>query len=166
MTLQRPFKHRLHVWGQGAVCCAALLSLSACDNGCEKNRESYPQISFVSTSGRQLRSVSISLLSEGQLMTGKALDKYENISVKINPQSTRTDIIASCTYSDYGDSFSEIDTVTVLYEVQPRFLDLSCGCTVSYNITQVTSTHHLFGNVVLNNAYVDSETGLNLTIEY
>ena len=117
-------------------------------------------------SGRQLRSVSISLLSEGQLMTGKALDKYENISVKINPQSTRTDIIASCTYSDYGDSFSEIDTVTVLYEVQPRFLDLSCGCTVSYNITQVTSTHHLFGNVVLNNAYVDSETGLNLTIEY
>lgn len=150
----------------GFVAVPAIALLSSCDNGCEQTRESYPHISFVSTSGRQLRSVTIHLLSGDTILISEPITKFEDIDIKINPKRNETDLIIGSEYHDYGDAFSSIDTVKLSYDVEPKFLDLSCGCSVEYTITNVTTTQNLIRRVVVNNDKVFTDSGINLTIEY
>lgn len=152
-----------------ATCIVAPLAVSlftACDNGCEQTRENYPRISFVSTSGRQLRSVAITMQSGDTLVTNKAQTSYNDIEIDINPRRNETFLLIQSSYTDYGDSFTELDTVRLGYETDARFLDLACGCTVMYNITEVTSTYNLIKRVIVNEPQVYTDSGINITFEY
>lgn len=140
--------------------------LGSCDNGCEQTRENYMHARVISTSGRQMRRMSFFMVS-GQYMTQSGnVTKLDDFEVKINPKDSVTYLFCTCEYSDYGDSFMETDTIRIDYQTTPRFLDLSCGCTVTYHITDVASTHALFTRTTIDNADVEPGAGINLTIEY
>lgn len=145
---------------------AASLLLASCDNGCEQLRESYPTASFVSTSGRTLRQVDITYLGSKEGLKSPAIRSLDNVDLDINPSADSTRMLIVCDYSDYGDRFTTTDTLTLYYTVEPRFLDMACGCTVSYEITEATTTHHLLDRIIINERHVTPDTGLNLTIEY
>lgn len=163
MTLPRPFNLSAR--------CLSLLALAlplctACDNGCEQTRENYLKLTFTSTSGRTLRSMSFIMLSGDKVTETKSIQKFTDIDFDINPNESCTRICIQSNYSDYGDSYSVRDTIDVTYTTEARFLDLSCGCTVNYEIQDVVSTHHLLGQMTINNAQVFDGSGTNITFEY
>lgn len=165
MTSQRPSNH-LRQAIAGLLLAVVALAFAACDNGCEQTRENYPHICFISSSGRQMRSMVIYLQSNDTIPPGHEYTKFEDITIDINPNATQTRLLIESTYTDYGDSFKERDTITLSYITEPRFLDLSCGCTVTYDLTDVTTTHNLILRVQVNEPHVFSDSGINLTFEY
>ncbi len=167
MTSQRPSKLLKAFWAPVCLLLAAIvLTLTACDNGCEQTRENYPHICFISTSGRQMRSVVIFMQSNDTIPPGLEYTQFDDIKIDINPNSSETRLLIESTYTDYGDSFKVRDTVTVRYMTEPRFLDLSCGCTVTYDLTDVSTTNNLIRRIAVNNPHVFTDSGINLTIEY
>lgn len=152
------------------ACCAAPLAmalLQGCDNGCEQLREIYPHICFISTSGRQMRNIKLYYKSGDRIIEIRdAYTKFDDIEIDINPKETVTQLFAQCTYSDYGDVATLTDTITLTYKTEPLFLDLSCGCSVAYEFTDVDLTQHLLTGVKVNNSQVHTDSGINLTFMY
>ena len=155
---------------QGTLILTALTALAAtvasCDNGCEQTRENYIHVSFVSSSGRDLKKMEIiaSTGEEGYMLEG--INKFDDVELHLCPSDSLTYLLITATYTDFGDSFQESDTVLVRYTAQPYYLDLNCGCTVNYEITSVLSTHHLFKNVDIVDPIVLTESGINLNFDY
>ena len=147
------------------VCCILAL-LCSCDNGCEQKREAYMTTTFTSTSGRDLRSINLLCLSD-TLGYAATITSFTDIDLQLNPKSTQTIMIMDCSYSDYGDLYTTSDTVFIDYTVEPKFLDLECGCTVLFHINDVHSTRNLISNIIINdeNVIADGEA-TNLIFEY
>lgn len=174
MTLPRPFddttaRHSVSPLGLlapvGVLCCILPL-LSSCDNGCEQLREAYMLSTFTSTSGRTLRSLSLTCLSEGKGYTA-TYSSFTDMELDLNPEATQSTLILDLGYSDYGDYYTASDTVTIDYTVQTRFLDMECGCTVVYHIDRVTATHNLLNNYILSNDRIMAEGNTtNIIFEY
>ena len=143
-----------------------LLLWCSCDNGCEQVRESFLHVDFVSTSGRTLKKVSGYCVSGEQMYTLKSATKFSEIQLDLNPNNTVSTFVFECTYSDYGDSYTEVDTVQVNYTVQPKFLDLSCGCAVLFHIDEIETTHHLIGKFEVKDVNVTTESGTNIIFLY
>ncbi len=137
-----------------------------CDNGCEQVREAYMTTTFTSTSGRTMRSITLYCLSDtlGYQMT---LSSFSDIELELNPKATTTTMILDCSYSDYGDYYTTSDTVTIDYSVEPKFLDMECGCTVVFRINEVNTTRNLIDNFIINEANVIADgSSTNLIFEY
>lgn len=159
-------KHSASLLILAATALATVASLCSCDNGCEQTRENYIHACATSVSGRQMRSISFIMLSDSTVVGNFSVSSFDRFDVKVNPKSTATTLIMSCDYTDYGDRFSTTDTLVLNYETTPNFIDLSCGCTVTYHISHVSTTHNLVSNLVINNSEVLPESGIHLTIEY
>ena len=146
--------------------CGIPMLFCACDNGCEQVREAYMTTTFTSTSGRTMRSISLLCISDTLGYTA-TLTQFTDIDLELNPKSTHTTMILDCSYSDYGDYYTSSDTVEIDYTVEPKFLDMECGCTVLFQINNVTSTRHLFSNLIINedNIVADGDA-TNLIFEY
>ena len=148
----------------GACCIQALLC--ACDNGCEQVREAYMTTTFTSTSGRSLRSINLICLSDTLGFTA-TLSQFTDIELQLNPKGNHTTMILDCSYSDYGDFYTTSDTVEISYTVEPKFLDMECGCTVLFRIDDVSTTRHLISNVIINdNTVVADGESTHLLFEY
>lgn len=153
-----------------------LLGMLSCDNGCEQIRESFMRITFTSTSSRSLTGITIDAHGrrEGvadsdsntiQYTTGN-LTKYESIELELNPQDSIVTFILRSQYSDYGDRFGVNDTVRIAYTANGRFLDMECGCTVDYEIKNVTHTKNLIQDVQILAPQIHTESGINLEFIY
>lgn len=141
--------------------------LCSCDNGCEQIREAFMTTTFTSTSGRSMSSIKLLCYSDTLGYSTTISSSYTDIELQLNPKATSTTMILDCTYSDYGDSYTQSDTVTINYTVEPKFLDMECGCTVLFHIDEVTSTRNLFGNFIINEANVVADGQVtNLIFEY
>ena len=145
---------------------AATMLLGSCDNGCEQTRENYMHVAFTSTSGRTLNRLTMIMKSGGVETESSNYTSFTDIEVDVNPSDSVTTLCLESTYTDYGDRFTVADTIELHYTVTPKFLDLSCGCSVIYNITQVQCSRHLLSNTVINNAEVLPDGGVNITFEY
>lgn len=165
MTLQRLSKSHASAVVL-LVAGTVLASVSSCDNGCEQKRESYMHAEFVSTSGRTLKQLSILCKSDSMQYEVSQINKFENIEIDLNPKDTVTSLLLTCTYSDYGDVYTVTDSVSISYETQTRFLDMACGCSITYDITQVTHTGELLSNIITREAHIHPDSGINLTFEY
>jgi len=147
------------------------LSLSGCDNGCEQVRESFLRVSFVSTSGRTMKSINIICIS-GDRGYQASTTTFSDLELELNPEANQAVFTFECTYSDYGDNFTQKQNVIINYTSEPQFLDLSCGCTVMFDIqdaaieTPSNIDKPLFHNVIVNDSQIRNESGTNLTIEY
>ena len=173
MTLPKPSKkvHGAQCTGHGDRCRLALFSLLAlatlasCDNGCEQTRESYAHLAFTSTSGRQLQSITMTCRS-GERAYQSTLTSFTSVEVDLNPHDTLTTIILDCTYVDYGDTYTVTDSIRVHYATEPKFLDLACGCSVLYTITDLDTYGHFFPLIDLTDPDVTTESGINITCQY
>lgn len=140
--------------------------VASCDNGCEQTRENYMHVSFVSNSGRTMRSmeVIVSTGETGYQLTG--INKFDDVELDLSPNDSVCYLLVTGTYVDFGDSFQETDTVRLEYTRQPYFLDMNCGCTVNYELQSVESTHHLFTEVEVVDPVILTESGINMTFVY
>ncbi len=140
--------------------------LCSCDNGCEQVREAYMNTTFTSTSGRTMRSITLYCISD-TLGYSTSITSFTDVELKLNPKSTTSTLILDCSYSDYGDSYTSSDTVTINYTLDSKFLDMECGCTVLFHINEVTSTRNLISNYIINEANVVADGNVtNLIFEY
>lgn len=153
----------------------SVLGVASCDNGCEQMRESYMHISFTGTTSRTLRSINIDAhgRKEGLAMSDSTtlqytlpVNKFDNIELELNPNDSLVTLVLRCEYQDYGDKFLANDTVRIAYSVNGRFLDMECGCTVDYNITDVRFTKNLLEEVKITDPLVFTESGINLELIY
>jgi hypothetical protein len=95
------------------------------------------------------------------------ITSFTDIDLQLNPKSTQTIMIMDCSYSDYGDLYTTSDTVFIDYTVEPKFLDLECGCTVLFHINDVHSTRNLISNIIINDENVIADgDATNLIFEY
>lgn len=138
----------------------------SCDNGCEQVRESFMNVDFVSVSGRTLKKISGYCTSGEQMYTLKAATKFTDLQLDLNPNNTVSTFVFECTYNDYGDSYTLVDTVQVNYTVEPKFLDLSCGCAVMFHIDNIESTHNLISTFEVKNVNITTESGTNIIFQY
>ena len=149
-----------------SIVVSVLCGLTSCDNGCEQKRENYIHLSVTSTSGRNLQGMSILYQSGDTIRESKRITAFNDIEIDVNPRQQLTYLYIESSYTDYGDRYTTCDTVGIHYTVEPRFLDLECGCSVTYDLTEVTSTHNLFSNVRIVNREVLTDSGINIAIEY
>lgn len=151
----------------GVIACLALSAgLTSCDNGCEQKRESFLRLNFVSTSGRTLRSMNLICTSGDRGYELDNITKFDNLELDLDLNATSCLLRMECTYNDYGDSFTEVDTLIVNYDSNPKFLDLSCGCTVLYDLKDVQQLGDFFRHVLIEDTQVRPESGSNIIIEY
>lgn len=139
---------------------------TACDNGCEQKRESFLHLSFTSTSGRSMRSMTVRCISGERGYELSDISKFDELELDLDPQSTQCVITFDCTYNDYGDAFTETETLIVDYTADTRFLDLACGCTVMYDISNAQNTGNLFRRVQITDSQVRTDSENNISIEY
>lgn len=153
----------------------SVLGVASCDNGCEQMRESFMHISFTATTSRSLRSVNIDAhgRKEGMAMSDSTtlqytlpVSKFDNIELELNPNDSIVTLVLRSEYQDYGDKFQANDTIRIAYTVNGRFLDMECGCTVDYNITDVRFTKNLLEEVKISDPLVFTESGINLELIY
>ena len=152
-----------------------LLGTMSCENGCEQMRESFMHITFTGSTSRSLRGVSIDAYGRKpkeatnelklQYSTAK-VTKYENIELELNPNDSIVAFLLHFDYQDYGDNFQADDTVMIAYSVNGRFLDMECGCTVDYEIKEVTSTKNLLEDIRITDPVIHTESGINLELIY
>ena len=169
MILKRPSKPFLGLTICGlllATCFIGMSVLSSCDDGCEQIRENYLIADFTSTSGRTLTSMSY-IAKSGDKQTEVQKEKtFTGVEFDLNPNANATQLLFTFTYSDYGDQFTVTDSVNIEYTVDTKFLDMSCGCTVIYNITNVSWSDNLLNGMNLNAPQVLTESGTNITFTY
>lgn len=153
----------------------ALLGVISCDNGCEQMRESFMHISFISTTSRTLRTLEIDAHGrrEGMVMSDSTtlqytfkVNKFDNIELELNPNDSLVTFVLRCDYQDYGDKFQANDTVRIAYAANGRFLDMECGCTVDYEIQNITTTHNLLEDVRITDPQIHTKSGINLELVY
>lgn len=153
----------------------AVLGIASCDNGCEQMRESFMHISFTSASSRSLRTLNIDAhgRKEGMVMSDSTtlqytlpVSKFDNIELELNPNDSLVTLVLRCEYQYYGDVSQCNDTVRIAYTVNGRFLDMDCGCTVDYNITDVRFSKNLLEEVRISDPLVHTESGINLDLIY
>jgi len=149
------------------------LCFSGCDNGCEQIRETYLLVSFNATKGYRLRSINGICSSGSHQYELKTITSFDDVEFELDPSDSIATLTLECTYEDYGDLFSAKETIVVTYKTQPTFLDLSCGCTMLYNITDAYIEEHqnpddikLFRHAIITNDEIRSESSTNINIEY
>ncbi len=153
----------------------AVLGVSSCENGCEQMRESFMHISFTGTTSRSLRSLNIDAhgRKQGLAMSDSTtlqytlpVNKFDNIELELNPNDSLVTFVLRSEYQDYGDKFQANDTVRIAYSVNGRFLDMECGCTVDYEIKNVSHTKNLLEEVRISDPLIFTESGINLEFIY
>lgn len=153
----------------------ALLGVMSCDNGCEQIRESYMHICLTSNTSRTLRNLEIDAhgRKDGIAMSDSTtlrytfkISKFDDIELELNPNDSLVTFVMHSDYQYYGDKMQANDTVRIAYTVNGRFLDMECGCTVDYEIQNVTTTHNLLEDVRITEPLIHTESGINLELIY
>lgn len=158
------------------VMALTMLGIASCDNGCEQMRESFMHIKFTGTTSRSLRSLSIDAHGrrEGMAMSDSTTLRYvidnittfDNIELELNPQDSLVTLVLRFQYQDYGDKFETNDTLRIAYTANGRFLDMECGCTVDYEIKNVSFTHNLLEEITVTEPMIHTESGNNMELTY
>lgn len=147
--------------------------LTGCDNGCEQTRESFLHLSFTPTKGYKLRRITALCTSGSHQYELKPISAFDDVKFELDPSDSIATLTLECTYEDYGDLFMTKGEVVVNYTSQPTFLDLSCGCTMVYRITNVQLEEHsdlddkkFFLRAIISDDEIRPESGINIKIEY
>lgn len=151
--------------------------ISSCSNGCEEIRESYCFAELVSTSGAKINNLYAYGIGQGK---GDPIDTLgtkgdaemlnasnpTSLEFKLNPDSTKTDIRLKMNITLDGDSFQYEDTIHFEYGSYPHLIDMDCGCTVYFDLKNVTYTKHFLREVTIIKNEITNEESLNIHIEY
>ena len=141
--------------------------LAACgNNGCETTRESYLYTQFKATGRVSLSSVyAWALTAEGDSLMTYATSPTE-MELMLQPDTTGTRIRLHCTVNDNGDPYEYDDTLSLSYESYPYFLNMECGCSVYFDISEATVTQHLFKSLTLKNNEITNDEKVNIVLAY
>lgn len=119
-----------------------------------------------------MRSIKAICTSGNRQYETKPFSTFTDVTFDLNPAETSCSFGFECTYSDYGDNYSAKETILIDYSSDPKFLDLACGCTVTYEIQEATiitapgAEDPLFRKVIVTDSHIHTESGTNITIEY
>jgi len=160
MTLQKLFNAL-------AVTLALTLTLTACgNNGCEEIRETYLLASVKATGRLSMSSINAWALTEQGDSLMSSFSAPTEMEFILKPDTICTKIRLECTIDDSGDQYKENDTLTVVYNHYPYFLDMECGCSVFFEINDASITNHIFKGITLKNKEITNEETTNIELTY
>ena len=143
------------------------LTLTSCgNNGCEKIRESYLEASFKATGRVSLSSVyAWALTAEGDSLMTTATSPTE-MEFILKPDTSVTQIRLASTITEDDEQYQYNDTLTLVYEYYPYFLDMECGCSVFFEIKEATITNAVFKSIEIKNKEITNDETVNLVLTY
>jgi hypothetical protein len=168
MTSLKRFNHPL-------TAVAALLAVAAgcasCgSNGCEETRESYCTAQLKSTTQTTLSSVSVWALSDrftdGDSIMISGESSPTELSLILDPDTTETRLRIQFNGRADNEALQLEDTLTLRYEPYAYFIDMECGCSVRFELKEVTSTYNFIQDVFLKQTTITNDPAVNLLLEY
>ena len=173
MTLQKRFDHTLmkSLFALTLALIGAVLFSSCAGNGCEENREAYCVAEFRGVSGATLSRMSVWGIGQG-LATGSSDSLMysgapaANIEWMLDPDTTSTRLRILFTGVVDREQVQVIDTLTFTYKAEPYFLNMECGCSVFYQLEELTSTNHFIYDARIVRREITNEENIHLLIEY
>lgn len=152
------------------------LLVSSCSNGCEETRETFCLTSLTSETGLSISSLYAWGIGQqhvrdessptgytDSLMLSEASPK--ELSFILRPDTTVTRIRLQMTVS--GDSSYQVeDTLTIRYEPRSVFLNMDCGCSVFFTLSEVSVTEHFIQEATIKNAEITNTENVNIALVY
>ena len=153
-----------------SLLCALLFS-SCAGNGCEENREAYCGAEFRGVSGATLSRMSVWGIGQGlaseksdSLMYSGAPSTH--IEWMLNPDTTSTRLRILFTGVVDREQVQVVDTLTFSYKAEPYFLNMECGCSVFYQLEELSSTNHFIYDARIVRREITNEENIHILIEY
>jgi hypothetical protein len=147
-----------------------LLAITACSNGCEETRESYCTAQLKATTQTTLQSVSVWALSDrftdGDSLMISGESSPTELSLILDPDTTATQLRIQFNGRADNEAIQLVDTLTLRYEPYTHFIDMECGCTVYFDLQEVTSTYNFIQDIYLKQTTITNEVAVNVLIEY
>ena len=153
-----------------SLLCALLFS-SCAGNGCEENREAYCGAEFRGVSGATLSRMSVWGIGQG-LASGKSDSLMysgapsTHIEWMLNPDTTSTRLRILFTGVVDREQVQVVDTLTFSYKAEPYFLNMECGCSVFYQLEELSSTNHFIYDARIVRREITNEENIHILIEY
>lgn len=151
------------------------LFVVSCSNGCEQTRETFCLADLSSISGAKINQLYAYGIGQGGSVdtAGVKIDNVmlfetnpKSLEFILNPDTTVTDIRLQLNITLDGDSFQHNDTLHFVYDAHPFFLDMECGCSVYFDLKEVTCTSNFIRNVSIKRKEITNEENINIIIEY
>lgn len=153
------------------------LGISSCANGCEEIRESYCYVELLSTSGAKINQLYAYGIGQGH---GEVIDTLgtkgdsvmlqasnpQSLEFILNPNDTKTDIRLQMNITLDGDKYQYDDTIHIAYDSYPHLIDMDCGCTVYFDLKEVSHTKNFLREIRIIKSEITNEESLNIHIEY
>lgn len=155
-------------WLPTCTALSALLALvlTACgDDSCYDNGSSLPLARFY-TSGTSTTVTVLNLTMRGIDAPGDSI-LIDNSSVSECYLPLRATVGTTQYELSYGDDEGETllaDTITFSYRPVPYFASHECGAMYNFEMSSLTSTHHVIDSVVLVNKVIDNSTSVAVRI--
>lgn len=146
--------------------------LTACgNNGCEETREAYCTAELRGVTGATLTSLSIWGIGQGGAADKTDSLMYEgapseHISLILNPDSTATRLRILFTGVVDRERVQIADTITLLYDTSPYFLNMECGCSVFFTLKDLIATHNFIYEASIRRKEITNEEAVNFILDY
>lgn len=146
--------------------------LVACsNNGCEETREAYCTAELRGVTGASLTSLSIWGIGQGGATDKTDSLMYEgapseHISLMLNPDTTATRLRLLFTGVVDRERVQIADTITLLYDVSPYFLNMECGCSVFFTLKELITTHNFIYEAGITRKEITNEEAINFVLDY
>lgn len=90
----------------------------------------------------------------------------DQLELLLRPDTTETRLLFLATVRQEDETKQLSDTLTLLYDASPYFLDMECGCSIRYQLHGLSSTHHLIRDARITNDIITNTEHVNIRIEY
>ena len=159
-------RNLLHIVAATMILSALALGSTACgDDSCYDNGSSLPLARFY-TSGTSTTVTVLNLTVRGIDEPGDSI-LIDNSSVSECYLPLRATVGTTQYELSYGDDEGETllaDTITFSYRPVPYFASHECGAMYNFEMSSLTSTHHIIDSVVLVNKVIDNSTSVAVRI--
>lgn len=155
----------------GVAVMASLFIVSGCVNDeCFENKNSLPLAGFYS-SDEKPKAITLGYISiYGIGSPGDSIlhDSIAGLSqsylpFRIDEGNTRYVIRY---FSGIPEGVNVADTITFNYEIIPWFVSSACGAVYNYDMTSITTTHHIIDSVTCPQGVIDNKNAENLKIYF
>jgi hypothetical protein len=88
------------------------------------------------------------------------------LSLILDPDTTETRLRIQFNGRADNEALQLEDTLTLRYEPYAYFIDMECGCSVRFELKEVTSTYNFIQDVFLKQTTITNDPAVNLLLEY
>lgn len=168
--------------------------LSCGSNGCEESRESFCSVEMKATSNARitqlyvwgvgqggqttLSSETIRVNVDGEMRDSIVFDTIQvdslmvsltsspSLSFILNPDTTVTTLRMQVTMVKDQVEQQVEDTITLTYEPYPYLINMECGCSVFFDLHDLSTSNHFIQDATIKNNVITNEETTHIIITY